>query len=122
MENKSDWKSFWFFIYIGIDNTNGKYLNKNFSDSSDKGMYAWNLGDALYRWNASTIRTLPFVKNKGDIITMILRFKGSDGILSFRVNNDEEDVAERKVTKEHGLNYRFAIAMAERGCSYQIIN
>ena len=113
-----------YFTYIGIDNANAIYIDDNFSNSGYKAMYAYNLRTSLYSWNKSSVWGLPKLKNKGDILTMKLEFIDnlSDGILSIKINDTEEVIATKYVTREKGLNYRLAIASAESKACYQIIN
>ena len=59
-------------VYIGIDNANAKYVDKNFSNSINQAMYAYSPDDgSFYSWNNSSddYSDLEEMKKFGDIIT-----------------------------------------------------
>ena len=113
------------YTFIGIDNSFAIYANQqyvDFSNSYVKAMYAYDLYGTLYCYDSKQITSLPRIRNKGDILTIKLDLNQKRGVLTLKVNNDEEVVAINNVTRDEGLNYRLAIYSKKRECCYEIIN
>ena len=85
-------------------------------------MYAYDLYGTLYCWDLNQIKSLPRIRNKGDILTIKLKLNEKQSILTLRVNNDEEVVAIDNVIRDKELDYRLAIFSKKPQCCYEIIN
>ena len=62
-----------------------------------------------------------YTDNGGDILIMKLKFTSSGGILSFKINNDEEFIAYNKIEMNEKLQYRLAISMGANKLSVTLL-
>ena len=106
-------------VYIGIDNSNAKWINDRFHTKTDKASYAYNaFTGRLFSWNdgpnTRTKYTHSF-EGKDNIMIMKLIFNNNnEGILSYQIGNRPEYIAYRDVVRDKLLDYRLAICMHAR--------
>eukprot|EP01084_Bolivina_argentea_P196173 336334_1 len=112
-------------LYIGIDNAKALWTKTNFVKQKQKAAYAYYPSDGtVYLWNKRVVmsgfpKVISTKQNKfTNVLYMMLKFSGvfgSNGTLSFRINDGKEFVAVRKVTREKSLNYRLAVCAEGNG-------
>ena len=116
---------------IAIDKADGKYVGKNIfhCNETDKGSCYGIYGNRGYRFrsqkeNGTHFRSfigIPKFLKTGDIFTMKLKFTEKENIITVKLNDGEEVIAFDNILRKNGLNYRFAISLCDKGCSFELV-
>ena len=105
-------------LCIGIDDSNGKFVDKCFSQQRTSMNYAYKANATKRVQNKSSNYGTQWKQN--DIIEMIVNL--SKQTISYAVNNKNQGIAFSKIKKDNNTIYRLAAYIFDPGDSITLLN